>query len=102
MSVLPDECVWCFETPLWPTCGVGGGEPGPLAPGPLETKLNTNTLQGTSPMCPFLSTQSGPHSQAGAGTFWQRAFCPQRGEALAPSFVILNSQVQKCPPPPHT
>ena len=27
-------------------------------------------------------------------------FCPPKGEALAPSFVILNSQVQKCPPTP--
>lgn len=79
MSVLLMSVFWCFETPLWPTCGRGeGGAPSPLVFGLLGTKLDTNTLQGGIPTVP----PSGPHSQARAGVFG-----PQKGMTLAPPFI---------------
>lgn len=66
----------------------GGGKPlGSLAPGPLETKLDTNTLRGGCHHASFLPTQSSPTPRPEQVPFSSGGFGPQKGKALAPSFV---------------
>lgn len=86
------------------TPGGGGGElPGPLAPGPLGAKLDTNTSRGGGHhRASLLPTQSSPHAYAGAGALQQGGFArPTRRRGPDP-ILHLHPRASSPPSPLHT
>lgn len=71
--------------------GRGRGAPGPLAPGLLGTKLNTNMFRRDHHLASFLPTQSSSHAQAGAGASRQGALAPTRPGPGLPHLLYLES-----------